>query len=138
MGQFALSLTTFAQTAAQKPAVAEEPSLVSPWMMMVFVVLLIGLPFLLGSLIARWLKMKDVAMRIGVVLLAFELGMSNILWQYVMGYLEHRKYEQQVAVWQERQEARDTITPETIDSLKKAVPQLEVRFEDQKPVAKSP
>lgn len=138
MGHFTLSLTTFAQAVSQKPNAAEEPSLVTPWMMAIIVLLLIGLPFLLGTLIARWLKMKDVAMRVGVVLLAFELGMSNIAWQYIVGFLEHRKYEQDLAVWEKRQAARDTITPQTLDSMKKAVPQLDVRFEDQKPAAKTP
>jgi hypothetical protein len=64
--------------------------------------------------------------------------MSNIAWQYLVGYLEHRKYEQQVAVWEQRQEARDTIKPPTIENLKKAVPGLDVRFEDQRPAAKTP
>jgi hypothetical protein len=137
MGSLALSLTTFAQAVSQKPRVADEPSLVTPWMMAIIVLLLIGLPFLLGALIARWLKVKDLALRIGVVLFAFLLGMSKIGGQYVMGYLEQRKYDQDLAVWEERQAARDTIKPQTLDELKKAVPGLDVRFENQKPAAKS-
>ena len=138
MGSLPLALITFAQAAGAKPPVAEEPSLVPPWLMFTIVVLLIGLPFLLGTLIARWLKLKDIALRVSVVLLAFELGMSNIAWQYLMGYLEHRKHEQDVAVWEERQAARDTVRPQTLDELKKAIPGLDVRFEDQKPAAKAP
>ena len=78
MGQLTFSLITFAQTVSQKTNVTEEQSLVPQWIMLMIVVLLIGLPFLLGSVIARALKMKDLSIKIGVILFAFTLGMSNI------------------------------------------------------------
>ena len=177
MGQLTFSLITFAQTVSQKTNVTEEQSLVPQWIMLMIVVLLIGLPFLLGSVIARALKMKDLSIKIGVILFAFTLGMSNIGWQYVAGFFEQRRYDEQLATWEERQKKRDQITKEGgnehwniglrnsivlqsvvfslncgaglpnfsvfsffiptpltgIDRLKKAIPGLEVRFDDQKP-----
>lgn len=135
MDRFASSFLVFAQAAADaaKKQAADEPSLLSPWMMFVLVVLVIALPFGVGSLIARGLKMKDQANKIGVILFALTLGLSPFVAQYIIGALEQRQYEKAEARWQERQKARETIKKEDLDALVKAVPALQdnIQFDPQ-------
>lgn len=120
----------FAQAATNaNNAPAEEPSLLSPWMVFFLIVLLIGLPFLLGTLFARMLKMKEISTRLSVVLLVTELGLTPFAAQYVVGALEQRRYEQQSADWKKKQEARDTISRKDIDALKKELPGLAIEWE---------
>ncbi|GAB4145137.1 MAG: hypothetical protein Tsb009_17190 [Planctomycetaceae bacterium] len=103
-----------------------EPSLFSPWMVFLFVFLLLGVPFLLGNLIAKALKLKDLAFKISIVLLAAELGLTPMLSQYVIGALEQRRYEEQLADWQAHEEARKKISESDLAELKQAIPNVEI------------
>lgn len=125
-------LLVLAQAAAKGAPQAEEPSLLSPWLVGMIVVVLLGVPFLLGALIARALKMKDLSQKIGVVLLVLFLGLSPFVSQYVVGALEENRYEKELAVWKEKQSARDKITAEGIRGLKDKIPGLNVQFDPQK------
>lgn len=135
MGNLSHTLILFAQqSVSQAKPGAEEPSLISPWMMGLFVVLILGLPFLLGNLIARWIKMKDMSTKISVILLALILGMSPFVSQYVIGWEEQGRYDEDLSAWKEKQKYRDQISADGIAELKaKAkVPGLEVRWQAQK------
>ena len=125
MGNVSVTLPVLAQAAQQGARkVAEEAPLLSPWLTLFLVVLLLGVPFLLGSLIARWLKMKETATKIGVVLLSLELGLAPFISQYVIGALEEQRYEQELTGWQKKEAAREKISSQDIEELVKAVPSL--------------
>jgi len=127
MEYLALNLPLFAQTAGKAAEkAAEEPPLLSPWMTFGLIIVLLGLPFLLGTLFARLLQMKDLGRKIGVILLVVELGLAPFVAQYVIGALEQRQYEQQLAEWKQKQSARDQISPDDIRELKEAVPGVNV------------
>jgi len=131
MGHPGVAIMLFAQTVSEQKEAAQEPSLLSPWMLFFLIVLLVGLPFLLGTLIARALKMKDLGTKIGVVLLAFELGLGPFVAEYIDGWLKQRQYEKQVATWKTKQAAREKITQSGRDALIEAVPNIDIRWEDQ-------
>lgn len=132
MDHFSSSLFVLAQAAGETAPQAEEPSLFSPWLIGLAVVVLLGLPFLLGTLIAGMLKMKDLSQRISVVLLVLLLGMAPFVSQYVIGSLEQRQYNRELAEWTEKQEAREKITRDGIAGLKEKIPGLNVQFDQQK------
>lgn len=111
---------------AVKPVEVAEPSLFSPWIIFMIVVLIIGLPFMLGTLIARSLKMKDLALKISVVLLALELGLAPMLSQYVIGAREQSHFAKEDAHWQDKDESRQKISKTQIAEFKAAIPGVEV------------
>jgi hypothetical protein len=87
------------------------------------------LPFVLGKLIARLLRMKDISVRIGVVLLAAFLGLTPFVSQWVLGMQEQREYQAALAEWRQKQEERlsnSKITHEGLAKLKQALPELQV------------
>ncbi len=133
MNLWASSFLLFAQTSTTTRPAVEEPSLLSPVMVFAIVLLILAVPFGLGSLIARSLKMKDLAMKISVIILATELGLAPFLAEYVRGYLEKRQYNQQLAHWQEKENARKKITESGIEELKselkKANPQFQIQYQ---------
>lgn len=120
-------LTVFAQAASQTPA-AEEAPLLSPIWVFIIALSLLALPFALGSIIARVMKMKDFAMRISVVLLAAELGLAPFVSEYVRGALEESQYDKKIAHYNEKEAARKNITEAGIAELKKANPQLQIQY----------
>ncbi|MFQ5734848.1 MAG: hypothetical protein ACE5KM_23180 [Planctomycetaceae bacterium] len=133
MGNLTCSLMLFAQqSVTQTKPGAEAPPLLSPWWVGLIVMLVLALPFLLGNLIARGIKMKDLASKIGVMLLVTELGLAPFVSQYVLGWLERGQHAKEMTVWEKKQKFRDQITAEGIGELKKKVPGVEVRWESRK------
>ena len=65
---------TLAQAANPATTGAAAPSQASAWLMFLFVVLVIVVPFVLGTLAARALRMKDISMKIGIVFFTVFLG----------------------------------------------------------------
>jgi SecD/SecF fusion protein len=79
---------TFAQVApdsAKAAADAAKASQASPWLLFLLVACVIVLPFVLGSLIARGLRMKNVSMKIGIILFTIALSATPFLWRVVQG-----------------------------------------------------
>ena len=135
MDRLTSHLFVFAQTAAQaaKKQAEDDPSLMPWWMITLVIVVLFAVPFMLGATIARALKMKDQATKISVILLALFIGLTPFVKQYIVGYLEHGKYEKDVRTWEQKQEVRNTIKQEHLNALTKAVPGLEgnIQFDPQ-------
>ena len=87
------------------------------------------LPFVLGKLIARMLRMKDVAVRIGLVLLAATLGLTPFAAQWVLGMQEQREYQAALAEWRQTLEQRQSnakITDKGVERLEQALPDVQV------------
>lgn len=126
MDRLTTHLFVFAQAAAKaaKKQAEDDPSLMNWWMVTLVIVVLFAVPFMLGAAIARGLKMKDQATKISVILLALFIGLTPFVKQYVVGYLEHNKYEKVKRTWQDKQAIRDTYTHEHLEGLEKAIPGL--------------
>lgn len=94
------------------------------------VLLLIGavvfiLPFVLGVVIARALKLKDMSVRIGVVLCAAFLGLTPFVAEEIRGRMEQAEYEESLAEWEARQQKiQGKLTPEGIDALQEKLPEV--------------
>ena len=69
-----------AQAANAPKAPAASPQ-TSAWLMFLFVVLVIVVPFLLGAFVARALRMKDISMKVGIVFFAVFLALTPFGWQ---------------------------------------------------------
>ena len=78
---------TLAQAAgaAQTTAEAAKTTHASAWVLFVLVITVIVVPFVLGTLLARALRMKDVSMRIGLVLFTVFLAVTPFAWRLVAG-----------------------------------------------------
>lgn len=57
------------------------------WILFAFFLLIIGMPFLLGWVISRALRLPDMMTRIGVVLLAAFIGIAPFVWNLGVGTL---------------------------------------------------
>jgi SecD/SecF fusion protein len=64
---------------------AAAPSQASAWLMFLFVVLVIVVPFILGNLVARALRMKDISMKVGIVFFAVFLAVTPFGWRIAHG-----------------------------------------------------
>ncbi len=62
-----LTLAQAADTATKAPAAVSHTS---AWLMFLFVVLVIVVPFVLANVVARALRMKDISMKIGIIFFA--------------------------------------------------------------------
>jgi SecD/SecF fusion protein len=82
-----LSGLTLAQaaTTAQTTAQAAKANQTSAWILFLMVVGVIVVPFVLGTLLSRALRMKDVSMRIGLVLFTVFLAATPFAWRLVQG-----------------------------------------------------
>ena len=80
-----LTLAQATADAAQTTANAAKATQTSAWMLFAMVICVIVLPFLLGSLLARALRMKDVSMRIGLVLFTVFLALTPFAWRLMQG-----------------------------------------------------
>lgn len=57
----------------------------SPWLVLLIVVAVVVVPFLLGSLLARALKMRDAAGRLGVVFFTIALALTPFVSRWIAG-----------------------------------------------------
>ncbi|SFI34972.1 protein translocase subunit SecD [Planctomicrobium piriforme] len=55
------------------------------WLVFLVILAVIVLPFVLGTLIARWLKMRDYATKIGLVLFSLTLALGPFVTRWVSG-----------------------------------------------------
>jgi hypothetical protein len=98
----------------------------SVWWILLTIFVVVVLPFILGTLIARALGLKDMAVRMGIVLFSLFLGMAPFVWQGVVGWLEQRQYREHLATWEKREE-RFAVTEKGLEDLKLAQPSLTVQ-----------
>lgn len=88
------------------------------WLKLVVTIAVFVLPFVVGNLIGRALRVKEWSQRIGVVLLSATLGVLPFAYQYLAGYYEQAAYERRVASWDERGE-RFQVSDEDVAELRK-------------------
>ncbi|HET6328839.1 MAG TPA: protein translocase subunit SecD [Planctomycetaceae bacterium] len=77
-----LTLAQAAGTATKAPVASSH---MSAWLMFLFVVLVIVVPFVLGNLAARALRMKDISMKIGIIFFAVFLALTPFGWRIAQG-----------------------------------------------------
>lgn len=131
------NLFVLAQSLKPGTEQAPEPSMMSPWLMGALVVSIILVPFGLGTLLGKMLKMKDLSMKFGVVLLTLELGLAPFVSQYVIGAAEQSRYNKQLKEWETKQAYRDKISKSGIEALKSAVPAVQI-IADEKTTTPDP
>jgi SecD/SecF fusion protein len=76
---------TLAQVADPATKAATTTSTGSAWLMFLFVVVVMVVPFVLSSLVARALRMKEISMKIGIIFLAVFLAITPFAWRIVHG-----------------------------------------------------
>jgi hypothetical protein len=98
------------------------------WLLLA-VLLIFGSPFLIGRLLGRALRMKDVSIRIAIVLLMAFMGLTPFAAQWVLGMQEQQEYEAAISAWRQKQEERlsnSKITDEGLDKLRQRLPELQI------------
>jgi hypothetical protein len=98
-------------------------SIVPNWAKILIALGVFLVPYGLGVLIARQLKLKEYTWRITVVLFAGTLGVMPFLYQGLLGYLEQEQYKEQVAEYEAKQNEFQ-ITKEALDALQDERPGL--------------
>ena len=96
------------------------------WLLFLVVVAVFAVPFGLGGLIARMLKLKDLGFKMGVILLTAVLGLTPFVWQGVQGKLDVLRYEAELANWEAKQK-QFGVTDEGVAELDKALPGCEIK-----------
>ena len=98
------------------------------WALLTAIVVFFG-PFLVAKLIARMLRLKDISVRLGIVLLAATLGITPFAAQWVLGMQEQREYDAALAEWQEKLEQRQSnskITDAGLEKLRQGLPDVQI------------
>lgn len=83
------------------------------------------IPYGLGVLIARQLKLKEYAFKISVVLFAATLGLMPFAYQILYRSLETRHYQARLEAYNEWEENRP-ITDDDITEIQEQYPKLKV------------
>jgi SecD/SecF fusion protein len=76
-----LAQAAASDSTAAKAATASTS--VPGWQIFLLMLCVIVLPFVLGNLIARWLRMKDIATRCGIILFVLFLAVTPFAWQMI-------------------------------------------------------
>ncbi len=120
-------LAQASETANDTAKVTPEPSGMPGWLLFLIILAIFILPFVFGSLLGRWLKLKDLSTKMGTILLAVTLGLTPFVWQFVRGKVEMRQYKAELAEWEKREQQRLRITDKGVEDFKQALPSSEVR-----------
>jgi hypothetical protein len=91
-------------------------SVVPNWLKILIGLGVFLIPYGLGVFLARQLKLKEYTWRITVVLFAGTLGLAPFLYQGLVGVLEQRHYDEQLAEY-EAKKNEFQITEEDLDKL---------------------
>ena len=119
-------LAQASETASGAAKATPEPSGISGWLMFLIILAIFILPFVFGSLLARWLKLKDLSTKMGTIILVVTLGLTPFVWQAVKVKVEIRQYQAELAEWEKKQQ-RFGITDKGVEDFKQALPGSEVR-----------
>ena len=98
------------------------------WALLTAIVIFVG-PFLVAKLIARMLRLKDISVRLGIVLLAATLGITPFAAQWVLGMQEQSEYDAALAEWQQKLEQRQSnskITDAGLEKLRQGLPDVQI------------
>ena len=95
------------------------------WITLLVVIAVFAVPFSLGSLIARRLKLQDLAFKIGLILFTCTLGLMPFCWQILEGQVESYQFDQNTAVWNEIHK-RNQVTDAGIEKLRAELPNCEI------------
>lgn len=110
---------------------AETGVPLSGWIILAGIAVVFLVPILLGNLIARLLKLKDMRARISVVLFAVTLGVAPFAWNFIYGELEMRHYKSALAEWKQKgTRTSNEITPDdaAVQKLREELPELQIEF----------
>jgi hypothetical protein len=99
------------------------PNIVPNWVKLLITAGVFLIPYGLGVLIARQLKMKEYAFKITLVLFAATLGLMPFVYQSILGVLEQQYYDKQLAEY-EAEKSEFKITPEALDAIQDKHPDL--------------
>ncbi|WP_166822951.1 hypothetical protein [Thalassoroseus pseudoceratinae] len=111
---------TFAVTQADL-----EAGVVPGWLKLTITVLVFVLPFIVGNLLARGLKVREWGFKMSVILLATTVAAMPFLYQLIAGSYADTNYEAKLAEWEANQERFD-ISEETVAELEKRRENLRV------------
>ena len=100
-------------------------SIVPAWMKLLLTAGVFLVPYVLGVLIARGLKLKEYAFKISLVLFTATLGLMPFVYQVILGNLEQSKYEAQVKAYDDWNDNRP-ITDDHIKEIQKNHPTLQI------------
>lgn len=104
-------------------------SVVPAWVKLLMTAAVFLVPYGLGVLIARQLKLKEYAFKISVVLFAATLGVMPFVYQIILGQWEQRAYDRRLEAWEARQQ-ESPIEPEDIDEIQDKYRRLKIsRYE---------
>lgn len=100
-------------------------SIVPNWLKLLITAGVFLIPYGLGVLIARQLKMKEYAFKISLVLFAATLGLMPFVYQSILGVVEQRHYERQLAEYK-AEKSEFKITNEALEKIQEQHPNLAI------------
>lgn len=116
LGQFLFFAATEAEAAEH---------IVPNWVKILVTAGVFLIPYGLGVLIARSLKLKEYAFKISLVLFAATLGLMPFAYQSILGVLEQRHYDEELAEYQAEQN-EFKVTQEALDKIQEENPRLKI------------
>ena len=129
-------LAQASQTASDAAKAGTEPAGIAGWLLFLIILAIFILPFVFGSLLGRWLKLKDLSTKMGTILLVVTLGLTPFASQAVKGKVEKSQYKDVLAEWEKKQQ-RFRITDKGVEEFKQALPNCEV-LQKRVPEKRSP
>jgi len=118
---------SFAYTMFAATTAPEDQSAISGGIVLLIVAAIFVLPFVVGNLLGKWLKLKDIGFRISVVLLAFTLGLTPFVYQGLAAKAERQAYAAELKHWEQKGQ-KYQVTEEGVEELKEALPDCNIRF----------
>ncbi len=82
-------------------------------------------PYGLGVLIARGLRLKEYAFKIGLVLFAGTFFMMPFFYEYIYGALERQHYEAKLAGW-EAEQKKSKLSEQGLQAIQEKNPKLQI------------
>ena len=110
----------------------------SGWLMLLVLAAIFLVPILLGNLVARLLKLKDLAGRLSVVFFALTMGIAPFAWHFTMVRVEARRYDAALTEWEsEASRKSNNITPDGqgVKDLRIVLPNLQIKYSASSPNA---
>jgi hypothetical protein len=123
-------LNSWAILAATEVEGAE--SVVPNWLKLLITLGVFLVPYGLGVLLARQLKMREYAFKISLVLFTATLGLMPFLYQSILGVFEQRHYAKALAEY-EAEKSDFKITNETLDAIQAKHRSLQINRPNQAP-----
>ncbi len=100
-------------------------NVVPNWLKLLITVAVFLIPYALGVLIARGLKLKEYAFKIGLVLFSATFFLMPFCYQGIYSVLEQREYQEKLATWEAEQD-KSEITEKGLKAIKEKNPKLRI------------